>query len=193
MHTVSTTVKNAQPSPWIQSVLVTASEMYTISITPLHCPYLSSCSRHTSRTDSSPNTFPKMVIPMALLMCKEALWSCYSATHKQEELAVSNIEEMVHRYIHTNLRLHHWENYLPKSAVWSTEWSCMIVVSATSFRISCFAALTCNCFATLTWWAGCPPCWLPQRGENGSPGALSNQSAHTPLVTAFSGWLYLRH
>ena len=74
-----------------------ASEMCAISTTQIHCPNVNSSSRHTSRTDKSLNsTFPKMVMPVALLMCTEVLWSCYSVMHKREEDAVRvyKMEEM---------------------------------------------------------------------------------------------------
>ena len=86
----NTTVKTAQPSLWIQSALVRASDMCTISTTQLHCPNVS-----TVVPDSSPNTFPEMVMPVALLMYKEVLWSCYSVTCTGGKCCETNIEETV--------------------------------------------------------------------------------------------------
>ena len=159
--------------------------MCTISTTQLHCPNVSSYPRHNGKTDSNPSVFPKMVMSVALLMCKEVLWSWYSVTHKQEEYAVNNIEETVHLYKRIDLRLHHWGNYLPTSAVWSTQWTCMIVVSATCFRLHC------SHFEQLRD-VGRPGgqdvlhADMPQRDDNGCLGALNNQSSHSPLPSCYN-------
>ena len=106
VHIVSTTVKSAQPSPWIQSVLVTASEMCTISSTQLHCPNVSIVVPDTLSGQIAVLTyFPKWSRQWDCLCAKKC---CGAATVSQTNRRnVSNIEETVHSYKRIVLRLHH--------------------------------------------------------------------------------------
>ena len=105
-------------------VLVRASEMCPISC---YTTLLSWCGQSFQthyRTDNSlNNTFPKMVTPVTLLMCKEVLWSCHNVTHKWEEDAVGvyKMERNVYykqMYLHSYMICH--SQTAPLRELWYT-------------------------------------------------------------------------